>query len=187
MTESLEAAARSALLACLSFERSDSERHSMSDPAEESRIFAGCYPALRRFAAVVGPGECDPDDLVQEAVARVLKHHRLDELDEPVAYLRRTILNLASNERRAFSIRRRALSRLAPDGGSRTDDYPSDLGDLEHLSAAERAVLYLSEVEGYRFAEIGRMLDCSEAAARKRAMNGRRHLYSALTEEVARG
>ncbi len=159
----------------------------MTDPLAESRIFADCYPALRRFAAVVGPVECDPDDLLQEAVARVLKHHRLDELDHPMAYLRRTVLNLASNERRRFAIHRKALRYLAPQEGDRTDDYPSDLGDLEQLSASERAVLYLSEVEGYRYAEIGRMLNCSEAAARKRAMNGRRHLHAALAEEVAGG
>lgn len=159
----------------------------MTDPAEESRIFAECYPALRRFAAVVGPSECDPDDLLQEAVARVLRRHRLDELHQPMAYLRRTIINLASNERRRFAIHRNALRWLAPLQRDRTDDYPSDLGDLEHLSPAERAVLYLSEVEGYRYAEIGRMLECSEAAARKRALNGRRHLYKALTEEVASG
>lgn len=159
----------------------------MTDPIEESRIFTECYPALRRFAAVVGPAECDPDDLLQEAVARVLKHHRLDELDHPLAYLRRTILNLASNERRHFAIGRRAQRRLAPDRRDQTDQYPSDLGDLEQLSPAERAVLYLSEVDGYRFAEIGRLLGCSEAAARKRAMNGRRRLYAALTEEVAGG
>ena len=159
----------------------------MTDPIEESRIFSDCYPALRRFAAVVGPVECDPDDLLQEAVARVLRHHRLDELEQPLAYLRRTVLNLASNERRRFAIHRRAMNRLASSGRNRNDDYPSDLGDLEHLSAAERAVLYLSEVDGYRYAEIGRMLGCSEAAARKRAMNGRRRLYAALSEEVARG
>ena len=159
----------------------------MADSAEESRIFAESYPALRRFAAVVGPAECDPDDLLQEAVARVLRRHRLDELDHPMAYLRRTILNLASNERRRFATRRNALRRMAADRSDRNDDYPSDLGELERLSAAERAVLYLSEVEGYRYAEIGQMLSCSEAAARKRAMNGRRRLYSTLMEEVARG
>ena len=159
----------------------------MTDPVAESRIFAESYRPLRRFAAVVGPDECDPDDLLMEAVARVLKHRRLDELDQPMAYLRRTILNLASNERRGFAVRRRALRRLLPDGRDQTDDYPSDLEDLQHLSAAERAVLYLSEVEGYRFAEIGQMLGCSEAAARKRAMKGRRRLYGALVEEVARG
>ena len=159
----------------------------MTDPVTESRIFAECYPALRRFAAVVGPSESDPDDLLQEAVARALKQHRLDELEHPMAYLRRTIVNLASNERRHFAIRRRMLGRLAPEGRAWADDYPSDLDDLEQLSPAERAVLYLSEVEGYRYAEIGRLLGCSETAARKRAMNGRRRLYAVLTEEVAHG
>jgi len=159
----------------------------MTDPIEESQIFAECYPALRRFAAVVGPIECDPDDLLQEAVARMLQHHRLDELEEPKAYLRRAIVNLASNERRRFAIHRRALGRLPRDRRAQFDDYPSDLGDLDRLSAAERAVLYLSEVDGYRYAEIGRMLGCSEAAARKRAMKGRRRLYAALAEEVAHG
>ena len=159
----------------------------MTDLVEESRIFAESYPALRRFAAVVGPAECDPDDLLQEAVYRVLRRHRLDELDHPIAYLRRAVTNLASDERRRFAVRRRALRRFAPDRPGRSDDYPSDLGDLEQLSPAERAVLYLSEIEGYRFAEIGRMLGCSEAAARKRAMNGRRRLHAALAEEVGRG
>lgn len=159
----------------------------MTEPDEDSRIFADCYPELRRFAAVVGPGECDPDDMLQEAVYRVLRRHRLADLDHPVAYLRRTIVNLASDERRRFAIRRRVLHRLAPDRRDASDAYPSDLGDLEHLNPAERAVLYLSEVDGYRFAEIGRMLGCSEAAARKRAMNGRRRLHAALAEEVGRG
>ena len=32
-------------------------------------LFAELYPRLRRFAAVVGSPDDDPDDLVQEAVA----------------------------------------------------------------------------------------------------------------------
>lgn len=153
----------------------------------ESRIFAELYPSLRRFAAVVGPIESDPDDLLQEAVARVLRHHRLDQLDHPGAYLRTTILNLASNQRRGFAIRRRAMARLAAGEAPSRDVYPSDVADLLRIPAPERAVLYLTEVEGYRYAEVGEMLGCSEAAARKRAMRGRRRLYAQLAEEVARG
>ena len=156
----------------------------MTDRDEESRIFAELYPALRRFAAVVGPIECDPDDLLQEAVARTLRHHHLDELDHPGAYLRRAIVHLASNERRSFAIRRRALTRLAAGRAPATDNYPSDLHDLSSVPPAERAVLYLSDVEGYRFGEIADTLGCSEAAARKRAMRGRRRIADALTEEV---
>ncbi|MDJ0923349.1 MAG: sigma-70 family RNA polymerase sigma factor [Acidimicrobiia bacterium] len=154
---------------------------------DESQLFADLYGPLRRFAAVVGPIEVDPDDLLQEAVARVLRKHRLTDLDEPAAYLRRTILNLASNYRRSLGARRRALARLEVSVVPEEDVYPSDLNDLLRLPPRERAVLYLSEVEGYRYAEIGGLLGCSEAAARKRAMRGRRRLYTQLAGEVADG
>jgi RNA polymerase sigma factor (sigma-70 family) len=156
----------------------------MTDHDEESRIFAELYPSLRRFAAVVGPIETDPDDLLQEAVVRTLRHHHLDELEHPEAYLRRAIVHLASNERRRFAIRRAALPRLAAGATTATDDYPSDLQDLRHVPPNERAALYLSEVEGYRHREVARALGCSEAAARKRTMRARRRLAVALTEEV---
>lgn len=154
---------------------------------EESRLFAELYTSLRRFAAVVGPIEVDPDDLLQEAVARVLRRHRLTDLDQPGAYLKKTMVNLASNHRRSMARERRALFRFGASAHSGKDAYPSDVNELLGLSPGERAVLYLSEVEGYRYAEIGRMLGCSEAAARKRAMRGRRRLYSQLAGEVTDG
>ncbi len=156
----------------------------MTDHDEESRVFADLYPSLRRFAAVVGPIESDPDDLLQEAVVRTLRHHHLDELDHPGAYLRRTIINLASNERRSLAIRRQALTRFASGLAMTTDDYPSDIQDLCSVPPPERAALYLSEVEGYGYREIGAALGCSEGAARKRAMRGRRRLAAAFDEEV---
>ena len=162
-------------------------RIEVSQLDEESRLFADLYPHLRRFAAAVGPIEVEPDDLLQEAVARVLRIKSLTDLDHPAAYLRRTIVNLASNHRRRLAGRRKALARLEAEFGPARDSYPSDLSDLSRLPARERAVLYLSEVEGYRYAEVGRMLGCTEAAARKRALRGRRRLIAALTGEVADG
>ncbi|MBT8192418.1 MAG: sigma-70 family RNA polymerase sigma factor [Acidimicrobiia bacterium] len=154
---------------------------------EEAQLFRDLYPSLRRFAAVVGPLEVEPDDLVQEAVVRVLRRERLMDLDHPAAYLRKTILNLASNHRRRLARQRIALTRYRAGTESTGDSYPSDLTDLVRLPAEERAVLYLTEVEGYRYAEVGQMLGCSEAAARKRALRGRRRLYAAFGGEVAHG
>ncbi|MEA2002530.1 MAG: sigma-70 family RNA polymerase sigma factor [Actinomycetota bacterium] len=162
-------------------------RSELSQLDEEARLFAELYASLRRFAAVVAPIDVDPDDLLQEAVARVLRRKRLTDLDEPGAYLRRTMVNLASNYRRKMGNRRRALARFEASVRPIEDVYPSDLNELLRLAPQERAVLYLSEVEGYRYAEIGGMLGCSEAAARKRAMRGRRRLYAELTGEVTDG
>jgi len=153
----------------------------------EAQLFRELYPSLRRFASVVGPLEEDPDDLVQEAIARTLQSHRLTDLKQPGPYLRRTILNLASNQRRWFARRRGALRRIKAGAVSPTDSYPSDLADLSRLPAGERAVLYLTEVEGYRYREVGQLLGCSEAAARKRALRGRRRLFEAIDGEVSHG
>lgn len=158
-----------------------------SGEVDEERLFVSIYPGLRRFAAVVGPTEVDPDDLLQEAAARVLKRGSLCDLDEPVAYLKRTIINLASNHRRTLGRARTALSRMVSSREPRSDTYPSDLADLMTLPPHERAVLYLTEVEGYRYAEVAEILGCSEEAARKRAMRGRRRLQIVLVGEVADG
>jgi RNA polymerase sigma factor (sigma-70 family) len=150
----------------------------------DEELFAALYPALRRFAAVVGPAEEDPDDLVQEALERTLRRCRLAEVESPKAYLRRVILNLASNRRRRLGRARRALARLVPDAASTVDEYPSDLQDLLALPPHQRAVLYLAEVEGIPYAEIGRLVGCSANAARKRAMNARRRLHALIREEA---
>ena len=68
---------------------------------------------------------------------------------------------------------------------STSQGYPSDLEELLRLPPRERAALYLHEVEGYRFSEIGTMLGCSETAARKASSRGRKSLGRALGAEVA--
>jgi RNA polymerase sigma-70 factor (ECF subfamily) len=148
----------------------------------DDEVFARLYPSLRRFAATIRPAEVDADDLVQDALARVLAAGTLEELDDPGAYLRTVMLRLASNHRRSLGRRRRALTRL-----SVADDeqpaYPSDLDDLRRLAPADRAVLYLVIVEGSPYAEVARVLGCSEEAARARGSRALKKLRS----RVARG
>src|SRR5688500_17916831 len=116
----------------------------------DDELFRELYPALRRFAAAVGPAEVDPDDLVQDALVRVLRRGNLTDLEAPLAYVRRIILNLASDRRRGFGRMHRAFSRVGVRSGDDTE-YPSDLADLLHLSPEIRAVLWLADVEGRSF------------------------------------
>lgn len=137
------------------------------------------YRRLRRLAAVAGPRDDDPDDLVQEAFARALGQRPLDEFDDLEAYLCRTIFNLASNGRRKRTRGRDAVGKLGrPD--SITADDPPDLQILERLSVPSRTVVYLVDVEGYSFAEAGALMGCSELAARSRASRARRQLRTYL-------
>lgn len=153
------------------------------DP-DEWRIIDDLYQPLRRFAAVTAPADMEADDLLQEALVRVLRRGPLSQLDHPGAYLRRTMVNLAAEHSRGMGRRRRALARVwEADSQTVGPEYPSDLAELYRLPPRERASLYLAEVEGYSFKEVGRLLGCSEAAARKGASRGRRRLRVALAVE----
>jgi RNA polymerase sigma factor (sigma-70 family) len=149
----------------------------------DERLFAQLYEPLRRFAAVVKPPEVDADDLVQEALLRTLAIRRLCEYEDPAAYLRRTIVNLVSNQRRWLGRRRRALARLTP-LSDEDAAYPSDLQELLRLRPLDRAALYLAVVEGRSYSEVADVLGSSEVAVRARVSRALRRLRVELEEEV---
>lgn len=132
---------------------------------------------------MVGSLSDDPDDLVQDAVARTLAKTRLAGLDNPGAYLRRAISNLVINEARSDNTRRNRAHMLGSDDEWH-DRYPSDLNVLESLTPIERAVLFLVDVEGRPFAEAAEFIGCTPVAARLRASRGRRRLRRILEEET---
>ncbi len=143
---------------------------------DDDRVFAELHPALRRFAAVVGPLDVDPDDLVQEAVARTLAKTSLTELDDALIYLRRVVLRLASNHRKQFA-RRRIIASRHRSGERTTDDVHSwQLGELLSVPPDERAVLYLHIVEGLPHDHIAQVLDISVEASRTRLSRGLKRL-----------
>jgi RNA polymerase sigma factor (sigma-70 family) len=156
------------------------------DGAELADLLRPLYAQLRRFAAVVGPVELDPDDLVQDAIVRFLATGYWRSIDDVQAYLRRTIVNLAANERRRLGRHRSAVSRERADP-STTASYPSDLDDLEHIEPQSRALLYLVEVEGASVNEAAAAVGCSSVAARARLSRARRRLRQALESEALDG
>ncbi len=150
--------------------------------SEELDLFTALYPKLRRFAAVVSDSDQEPDDLVQEALAKVLKRTTLTDLSHPAAYLKRTVLNLAANDRRKKGRYRQLLPRLG-DYEATSDHYPSDLGLLDELSPTDRAVIYLADIDGYSLAEIATELGVSPGSVRKRASRARATLRERTSDE----
>lgn len=153
-----------------------------ADPAaDDAALFRELYPSLRRFAAVVGDDDADPDDLVQEALVRALTRGPLHGLSNPGAYLRRSIVNVVIDSRRRGSRWRSVLGRTG-----RTDEHrdapPSDLADLDQLSGIDRAVVWLTEVEGYPQADAAALLGLSHDAVRSRLSRSRRRLRAALQD-----
>jgi RNA polymerase sigma-70 factor (ECF subfamily) len=155
--------------------------------SNDGEVFAAHYSALRRFAAAVRPQGVDPDDLVQEAVARTLAVRSLSELEEPLAYLRAAVLRVALNVRRSKRRNDAYIAAMgAPDAG-RSDHYPSDLAELWAVPPAARAVLFLTVVESCSYREAAEMLGCSEEAARQMAARARRLLRVSADAELRAG
>jgi DNA-directed RNA polymerase specialized sigma24 family protein len=145
------------------------------------------YEPLRRFAAVIGRYDVDPDDLVQDALAKVLRRDPGDILDLG-PYLRRVIVNGATDERRRVSRTSGALHRFGSGSGSDApDQYPSDLEDLMRLQPAVRALLYLVEIEGEPVADAAALVGMSHSGARVALMRARRRLRGDLATEANDG
>ncbi|MGN6695844.1 MAG: RNA polymerase sigma factor [Aquihabitans sp.] len=154
-------------------------------PSDDGELFRSICPALHRLACVVCPPERDPEDLVQEALVRTLRRGPLVELDAPLAYLRRAVVNLAANERRSLGRLRKAQPRLAAAETHEDPAYPSDVALLLELGPLDRAAVWLSAIEGQTAAHIGQILGCSPEAARTRISRANKRLRTLLDEEGA--
>jgi RNA polymerase sigma-70 factor (ECF subfamily) len=148
----------------------------------DADLVAGLYPDLRSFASVVAPPREDPNDLVQEALLRTLRRGSLSRLDHPKAYLRMVIYHLAVSARRHWAAERNAAVQVVARNVALDD--PWEVDELPRLKPKARAVLYLHVVEGMTFDEIGDLLGCTAAAARKTASRAKRRLRRLLAGEV---
>lgn len=155
--------------------------------ASDRDLVENLYDRLRGFAAVTAPWHVEPDDLLQEVLVRALSQGPLSRLENPLAYLRRSIVNQSIDHARRHERRQPPQSGSALGDLGEADRYPSDLGILSELSPRARAVVYLAEVEGYQYSEISEMLDCKESTARVTALRARRKLRDLLGAEVASG
>jgi RNA polymerase sigma-70 factor (ECF subfamily) len=150
---------------------------------DDGALFQDLYPALRRFAGAIRPAGVDADDLVQEALARTLAIRSLASIENPVAYLRTTMVRVASNLVRST---RRSDVRVRADSasGEVSDVYPSDLDDLMRTSPKARAVLFLIVVEMRSYQEAAEIVGCSEQTARQRASRALRTLRAEVRADM---
>jgi RNA polymerase sigma-70 factor (ECF subfamily) len=152
--------------------------------ADERNLIDDLYPSLRSFASVVIPPGEDGNYLVQEALFRALRRNgSLIGLKNPGAYVRRIIVNLARDRLRSEYRRRSAWSKLEPVTPA-PPEYSWELEELRSVSPKARAVLYLRVIEGWPYADIGKMLDCSQISARVAASRGKQQLQELLAKEV---
>lgn len=142
-------------------------------------LFAEIYPGLRRFAGAISAPAVDADDLVQEACVRYMRRSGSKPVFNIGAYLRRSILNLELTRRTTEQRREHVRARLI-EPESTEPNYPSDLAELMALDPVDRALIYLTAVEHWTFAEAAELLERPEAALRMRATRARRLLRDGI-------
>ena len=167
------------------------------DAATLDRIAQDERPRLVGLAYRLIGSRTEAEDVVQEAMLRVHRAHRVDAVDieSPAAYLTTVTTRLAIDHLRSARVRRESYvgpwlpepisGDPAPDAAARAilDDTLSMafLVLLESLSPDERAVLVLHDVFAYAHAEIGEILGRTEASCRQLLRRARQRLESGRT------
>ena len=161
---------------------------------EFERFVDGCARDLLRTGYLIAWDLAEAEDLVQETLLRVARHWpRVREMDQPVAYARRILINLAIGDTKRRSRRRHELDPVAGaqleahvdkasarlSGG--TFELRAELFDaLARLPPRQRAVLVLRYFEDLSEAQTAQTLGCSLGTVKSTASRGLARLRETL-------
>ncbi|MEV8633679.1 SigE family RNA polymerase sigma factor [Streptosporangium sp. NPDC051023] len=146
------------------------------DEATFDEFVAARSTALLRTAALVcGASRHDAEDLVQNALERIYRHWGRIQHDNPEAYARKVVVNLAINLYR----RRRVIQEITfarpPDTLVHSPNLElrdALLGELRRLPVRMRAVLVLRYWEDLSEAETAMLMGCSVGTVKSQAARG---------------
>jgi len=145
---------------------------------DDESIFRKNQDDLIRYATVlVGPTRAE--DVVSTVVLRILARKRLQDLDEPRAYLFRAVLN----ESKTRLSRRRTHLSIGEVGMVPADDpEPDILQAVLELPAQQRAATYLVYWAGMTVVETGDLMGIRPGTVKRYLHLARRRLKGVLDE-----
>ena len=140
------------------------------------KFAAEALPGLLRFGHVLTGSPHEAEDLVQEALARTMRRwHRMD-LSDPVAYVRKVMVNTHLTRWRRWGSRVQlgdVPEAMADDDGlRRSQDRDALNRALAGLPPRQRAVLVLRYLEDLPDDEIADLLGCRPGTVRSQASRG---------------
>ena len=134
-------------------------------------------PRLRRVAFLLVADADEADDVVAEAIARCVPHLQRGTAQDPVAYLVRSVVNVATSWRRRRAVQRRVFPLLRPAAPVPVEEHRvvarlAMVAALRGLPARQRAVLVLRYYEDFSEAEIAEALGISAGSVKTHASRG---------------
>ncbi|SBT45345.1 SigE family RNA polymerase sigma factor [Micromonospora auratinigra] len=159
----------------------------MADPEFRDFVTARYADLLRTAYLLTGDRDA-AQDLVHESLVKVMRHWR--RLDEPMAYVRRTMVNERTSRWRRLGLRE-LLTAAVPD---RAGPDPTDvvavrdelLAALDRLPVRMRTVLVLRYWEDLPEAEVAALMGCAPGTVKSQAARGLARLRDVLGAERAR-
>jgi RNA polymerase sigma factor (sigma-70 family) len=147
--------------------------------------------ALKRYAYLICGTDEEADDLVQEALVKVLSrtHGVSSDVRAPEPYLKRVIVNIYLDRTRARRTWQRYLPRLAQpeDRGDWTADVIRDgevRSSLFTLSPRQRACVVLRFYDDLTIAQVAEVLGCSEGSVKRHLSDSMARLRPLLNESA---
>jgi RNA polymerase sigma-70 factor (ECF subfamily) len=160
----------------------------VADVGTFEQFFREQYRSFVALGAWLTGDRSAGEDLAQEACG--IAHRRWSDVsgyDRPESFVRRTMVNLASNERRRRGREARAVRRLEGLASSVEDRLPPDgavWSEVAALPVQQRAAIALRYLHDLPAADIAVALDCSEATVRVHLHRAHRRLAERLGVET---
>ncbi|HEY8547463.1 MAG TPA: sigma-70 family RNA polymerase sigma factor [Acidimicrobiales bacterium] len=129
-----------------------------------SRLYQDQRDRLRRTAYLMTGQAAVADEIVHDAFVRI--HDRWRDLDQPGAYLRRTVVNLCLAWRSRSAMAREREPRVA--GWVDPPELDETWALLDRLPRDQRVALVLRYYEDLPIDEIAQVMDCRPATVRTR-------------------
>lgn len=150
----------------------------MPEPSSETfgDFVTAALPSLLRFGHVLTGSPDEAEDLVQEALAKSFRRWRREWPDDPLAYVRRVMVNTHVSRWRRWGSRVQLgdVPEAAVDdtGLQRSQDRDALRRALARLPARQRAVLVLRYLEDLPDEQIAVVLGCQPGTVRSLASRG---------------
>ncbi|SCG48750.1 SigE family RNA polymerase sigma factor [Micromonospora coxensis] len=157
------------------------------DDAEFREFVEARYAELLRTAYLLTGSRDAAQDLVHDALLKVMRHWR--RVDEPIAYVRRAMVNERTSRWRRIGLRELLTSavpdRAGPDSADAVVARDELLAALDRLPARMRTVLVLRYWEDLPEAEVAQAMGCSVGTVKSQAARGLARLRDVLGSGVA--
>jgi RNA polymerase sigma factor (sigma-70 family) len=134
-----------------------------SDRGDQAALdVAGLYARVLPLARVAAPSGVDGVDVLQEALARTLaRHPDFRGVRDPVAYLSRSVVNVARSWSRSASREQARKERLEHSQRVSHSDWDDVDALLDGLPPRQRLCLYLRFVEDLSVDQVAVAMGCS--------------------------